>query len=85
LLTCEEVNKPNEAVPELYDRCKAFNVRGKGSQAVKTNFATHLYSALVARLGRHPRMVKSAEWVFGEKRCMQKFKINRKMDFEGGF
>ena len=29
-------------------------------------------------------MVKSAEWVFGEKLCMQKFKINRKMDFEGG-
>ena len=58
LFTPEEVKKLNDAVLELYDRREAYNVREKGSQAVRTNFAAHLYSAPFARLGRHPRMVR---------------------------
>ena len=42
LFTPEEVKKLNDAVPELYDRREAYNVREKGSQAVRTNFAAHL-------------------------------------------
>ena len=46
LLTPEEVKKLNDAVPELYDRREAYNVREKGNQAVITNFAAYLYSAV---------------------------------------
>ena len=83
LFTPEDVKKLNEAVPELYDRRKAYNVREKGSQAIRTNFAAHLYSAPFARLGRHQRMVRPVEQVFGEKLYMHQFKINGKMAFEG--
>ena len=33
-----------DAVPALYARREAYNVREKGSDAVRTNFAAHLYS-----------------------------------------
>ena len=77
------MKKLNDALLELYDRREAYNVREKGSQAVRTNFAAHLYSAPFARLGRHPRMVRPVEQVFGEKLYMHQFKINGKMAFEG--
>ena len=57
LFTPQEVKKLNDAVPELYDRREAYNVRQKGNQAFRTNFAAHLYSGPVARLGCHPRML----------------------------
>jgi ectoine hydroxylase len=31
-------------VPELYSRREAYNVREKGSDAVRTNFAAHMVS-----------------------------------------
>ena len=34
------------------------NVREKGSDAVRTNFAAHMYSYPFAKLARHPRMVE---------------------------
>jgi ectoine hydroxylase len=70
-------------VPALYARREAYNVREKGSDAVRTNFAAHLYSAPFARLARHPRMVKPVEDLIGEPLYMHQFKINGKMAFEG--
>jgi ectoine hydroxylase len=70
-------------VPELYSRREAFNVREKDSDAVRTNFAAHMYSEPFAKLGRHPRMIKPVEELFGEKLYMHQFKINGKMAFEG--
>ena len=78
-----EVKKLVEAVPGLYDRREAYNVREKGSDAVRTNFAAHLYSKPFATLARHPRMITPVEEVFGEKLYMHQFKINGKMAFEG--
>ncbi len=83
LFTPEEVAHLTEAVPELYGRQEVYNVRERGSQAVRTNFAAHLYSAPFARLARHPRMVEPVERLFGEKLYMHQFKINGKMAFEG--
>jgi ectoine hydroxylase len=40
----EETRTLTAAVPELYSRREAYNVREKGSDAVRTNFAAHLYS-----------------------------------------
>ena len=59
------------------------NVREKGSDAVRTNFAAHLYSEPFARLARHPRMVEPVVQVFGEAVYMHQFKINGKMAFDG--
>lgn len=83
LFTPEEMRNLNDAVPELYSRREAYNVREKGKDAVRTNFAAHLYSAPFARLARHPRMVEPVEDLFGEKLYMHQFKINGKMAFEG--
>jgi ectoine hydroxylase len=79
----EEVASLTAAVPELYARREAYNVRERGSDAVRTNFAAHLYSAPFARLARHPRMVQPVEQLLGEKLYMHQFKINGKMAFEG--
>jgi ectoine hydroxylase len=81
--TPEEVALMNAEVPRLYARREAYNVREKGSDAVRTNFAAHLTSAPFAQLGRHPRMIKPVEQLLGEKLYMHQFKINGKMAFEG--
>ncbi|NBT77640.1 MAG: proline hydroxylase, partial [Betaproteobacteria bacterium] len=81
--SAEETRVLTAAVPELYARREAYNVREKGKDAVRTNFAAHLYSEPFARLARHPRMVKPVEDLLGEALYMHQFKINGKMAFEG--
>jgi ectoine hydroxylase len=83
LFSAEEARVLTDAVPELYARRAAYNVREKDSEAVRTNFAAHLYSAPFARLARHPRMIGPVEDLLGEKLYMHQFKINGKMAFEG--
>ncbi|WP_431129945.1 phytanoyl-CoA dioxygenase family protein [Variovorax paradoxus] len=79
----QETKVLTDAVPELYSRHEAFNVREKGSDAVRTNFAAHLISEPFARLARHPRMVGPVMDLFDEQVYMHQFKINGKMAFEG--
>jgi ectoine hydroxylase len=79
----EEVKTLTDAVPELYSRREAYNVREKGSDSVRTNFAAHLVSEPFARLARHPRMVGPVMDLFDEEVYMHQFKINGKMAFEG--
>ncbi len=83
LFTPEETKSLTDAVPDLYARREAYNVREKGSDAVRTNFAAHLYSEPFAKLARHPRMIEPVQDLFGEKLYMHQFKINGKMAFEG--
>ena len=83
LFSPAEVNKLTDAVPALYERREVWNVREKGSDAVRTNFAAHLVSAPFARLARHPRMIEPVQSVLGEALYMHQFKINGKMAFEG--
>ena len=83
LFTPDETRTLTDAVPELYSRQEEYNVREKGTNSVRTNFAAHMYSAPFARLGRHPRMIEPVEDLLGEKLYMHQFKINGKMAFEG--
>ncbi len=83
LFSAEEIEVLIAAVPALYARREVYNVREKGKDAVRTNFAAHLYSEPFARLARHPRMVGPVEDLLGEKLYMHQFKINGKMAFEG--
>jgi ectoine hydroxylase len=83
LFSAAEVALLNAAVPALYARREAYNVREKGVDAVRTNFAAHLISAPFAKLARHPRMVEPVEDLLGERLYMHQFKINGKMAFEG--
>ena len=83
LFTPEETRTLTDAVPALYARREAYNVREKGSDAVRTNFAAHLVSEPFAKLARHPRMVEPVQDLFGEALYMHQFKINGKMAFEG--
>ena len=81
--TAEETRTLTDAVPALYSRREDYNVREKGKDAVRTNFAAHLYSEPFARLARHPRMVAPVQELLGEPLYMHQFKINGKMAFEG--
>ena len=83
LFSPEEMKVLLDEVPRLYAQRRPENVREKGSEAVRTNFAAHMYSAPFARLARHPRMVEPAMQLFGEPVYMHQFKINGKMAFEG--
>ncbi len=83
LFTADETRTLTDAVPELYSRQEEYNVREKGTNSVRTNFAAHMYSGPFARLGRHPRMIEPVEDLLGEKLYMHQFKINGKMAFEG--
>ena len=81
--TPEETANLQRAVPQLYASRDAYNVREKGSDAVRTNFAAHMVSEPFARLARHPRMVQPVMDLFDEEVYMHQFKINGKMAFEG--
>jgi ectoine hydroxylase len=72
-----------DEVPRLYAQHRPENVREKGSDAVRTNFAAHMYSYPFAKLARHPRMVEPVVDLFGEPVYMHQFKINGKMAFDG--
>src|SRR4051812_19347113 len=79
----QEIDTLMAAVPELYSRREPYNVREKGSDAVRTNFAAHMVSEPFARLARHPRMVQPVMDLYDEQVYMHQFKINGKMAFEG--
>src|SRR5215203_5690736 len=81
--TAAEMKSLTDAVPELYSRREAYNVREKDKEAVRTNFAAHMYSKPFAKLARHPRMVQPVMDLFDEAVYMHQFKINGKMAFEG--
>ena len=83
LFSPEEIAVLTDAVPDLYAQRRPENVREKGSEAVRTNFAAHMYSHPYAKLARHPRMVEPAKQLFGEDVYMHQFKINGKMAFDG--
>jgi ectoine hydroxylase len=83
LFSADEIRGLTDEVPRLYAMRRPENVREKGSEAVRTNFAAHLYSAPFARLARHPRMVRPVEQLFGEPLYMHQFKINGKAAFDG--
>jgi len=79
----EEIKLLTDEVPRLYAMRRPENVREKGSDAVRTNFAAHLYSEPFARLARHPRMVEPIVQLFDEDVYMHQFKINGKAAFSG--
>jgi ectoine hydroxylase len=83
LFSREEIQVLLDEVPRLYAQRRIENVREKGSDAVRTNFAAHMYSEPFARLARHPRMVEPVMDLFGEEVYMHQFKINGKMAFDG--
>ena len=83
LFTVAEVKTLGDEVPLLYAQQRPENVREKGRDAVRTNFAAHMYSAPFARLGRHPRMIEPVMQVLGEELYVHQFKINGKMAFDG--
>ena len=83
LFTAEETHTLSDAVPELYSRREPYNIREKSNDAVRTNFAAHMYSKPFAKLARHPRMIQPVEELLGEELYMHQFKVNGKMAFEG--
>jgi len=83
LFSPEEIKVLTDEVPRLFVDRRPENVREKDSDAVRTNFAAHMYSAVFARLARHPRMVEPVKQLFGEGVYMHQFKINGKVAFDG--
>src|SRR5713101_2038737 len=83
LFSTAEMQVLSDEVPRLFAQRRPENVREKDREAVRTNFAAHLYSRPFARLARHPRMVEPIMQLFGEAVYMHQFKLNGKMAFDG--
>lgn len=83
LFSAEEMKALTDEVPAIFAQRRPENVREKGSDAVRTNFAAHMYNPVFARLARHPRMIEPVQQVFGEDLYMHQFKINGKAAFDG--
>ena len=49
----------------------------------RTAFAAHLYNEAHGLLGKHPRMIRPVEQLFGEQVYMHQYKINAKASFTG--
>jgi len=83
LFTPDEIARLVAEVPTIFGEHRPENVREKGSDAVRTSFAAHMYSEPFARLARHPRMIGPVTELFGEDVYMHQFKINGKAAFDG--
>jgi L-proline 4-hydroxylase len=83
LFTTEEIGRLNAELPAVFAEHRPETVREKGSDAVRTAFAVHMYSEPFARLARHPRMIEPITQLFGEGVYMHQFKVNGKMAFDG--
>ena len=83
LFTPDEIARLAAEVPAIFGEHRPENVREKGSNAVRTSFAAHMYSEPFARLARHPRMIEPVKQLYGEDVYMHQFKINGKMAFDG--
>jgi ectoine hydroxylase len=83
LFSATEIKALSDEVPALFAQRRPENVREKAGDAVRTNFAAHMYNATFARLGRHPRMIEPVTQLFGEDVYMHQFKINGKVAFDG--
>jgi ectoine hydroxylase len=83
LFSAAEMRGVQDEVPRLFAQQRPENVREKDREAVRTNFAAHLYSRPFAHLARHPRMVEPIVQIFDEAVYMHQFKINGKMAFDG--
>jgi len=83
LFSAPEIKALSDEVPVLFAQRRPENVREKGGDAVRTNFAAHMYNPVFARLGRHPRMIEPVKQLFGEDVYMHQFKINGKVAFDG--
>lgn len=83
LFSSEETRVLVNEVPTIYAEQRPENVREKGSQAVRTNFAAHTYNHAFNLLSRHPRLVEPAKQLLGEDVYVHQFKINGKAAFDG--
>jgi len=83
LFTGQEMQTLVDQVPNLYAERRPENIREKGSAAVRTNFAAHMYNHMFAKLARHPRMIEPVKQLLDEDVYMHQFKINGKAAFDG--
>jgi len=83
LFSEREIKALSDEVPAIFRQQRPENVREKGSESVRTNFAAHMYNPVFARLARHPRMIEPVMQLFGEGVYMHQFKINGKVAFDG--
>ena len=80
--TDEEVAGLRDEAEQIY-RVQRPEVWREKSGAPRTAFAAHLYNEAFGLLGRHPRMIRPVEQLFGEQVYMHQYKINAKASFTG--
>jgi ectoine hydroxylase len=80
--TDEEIAVLRDEAEQIY-RVQRPEVWREKSGAPRTAFAAHLYNEAFGLLGRHPRMIRPVEQLFGEQVYMHQYKINAKASFTG--
>src|SRR5438093_10720461 len=80
----EEIKVLLDEVPRLYAQRRPENVREKGSDVVRTNFAAHMYSTPFAKLARHTRMVDPIMLILCDDLYMNSVKLQVKVVLDVG-
>jgi len=79
----EEVDVLRQAMNEVFAQDTPANIREKDSAEVRTAMGLHLRSEIFARLVRHPRLLRPAMQLAGDRLYVQQVKVNVKAAFEG--
>jgi ectoine hydroxylase len=83
LFSRDEVDTLLDALEEPFSEDCPQNFREQESGAVRTAMGLHVRNHMFARLVRHPRLVKPAMQIAGDRLYIQQVKVNAKAAFTG--
>ena len=83
LFSAAEVEVLRSDLPRLFAERRPENFREKESDAVRTAMGLHRRSEVYARVVRHPRLVRPAMQILGDRLYVQQVKVNAKEAFSG--
>ena len=83
LFSSDEVAVLKDEIPGIFSQRREENVREKGTDTVRTAFATHTYNDIYRRFVRHPRILEPAEQLLQGQVYVHQFKLNAKAAFNG--
>lgn len=83
LFSTDEVAVLREAALRIMQREGPEVVRGSNSDAVHLVYGAHRHDPTFRRLGRHPRVIRSAEQLLGKQVYIHQSRLNPKVAFEG--
>lgn len=83
LFSPREVALLKSAIPAVTARPGPEVVRERNSDAVRLVYGAHVFDPVFRRLGRHPRLIRTAEALLGNRVYCHQSRLNPKAPFDG--